>query len=579
MNFLTRISIVAVVCLTATATSFCQVTAPQSKLPVVTPDASDRADQVYFDAVKALMLGDDKQEEDLMMQFSKLKPEEPAAYYNLSRIYIRQNRADKALEYIKKAIALDDGNKWYKEQYGNILAFKNQFLEAADVFAGLAKTEKQNTEYLLKAALLYQRGGNNKEALVLLDKLIARTGESEDYLLQKQQIYLKMNDVDGAARTIQQLIDQNPKEAKYYTLLAEVYDNNKQSEKAVVIYEKAEKMFPDDPAVQLSLASHYHKQKNMVKYDAYVKKVITNKTLDAETQLGLLLPYLHELNDDTARRAEGIELARQLTLQHPDNVQVISFYGDVLSLNGQRDKATEQYKKAIDIDPSRYTTWQQLLYSYTDRSGADSLIAYSEKAARLFPNQAIIYYLNGIGYFNKREYKTAIKSINRAVDMQPDDNGELLAEMYSTLGDIYFLIKENTLCDSSYEKAMRADPKNASVLNNYAYYLSVRGARLEDAERMSKQSLELRPDEATFLDTYGWILYKEGKYEKAKEYIQQAVDKSGPNADGTLLDHLGDVYYKLKNTEKAVEYWRKAKEKGADNNLIDKKIQDQKLYE
>ena len=116
------------------------------------------------------------------------------------------------------------------------------------------------------------------------------------------------------------------------------------------------------------------------------------------------------------------------------------------------------------------------------------------------------------------------------------------------------------------------------MLNNFAYFLPVRGENLEEAERMSRLTLELVPNEATFMDTYGWILYKQGKYTKAKEFVQKALDKS-ETVDGTLYDHMGDIYFQLKDKEKAMEYWQKAKEKGTDNPLIDKKIQEQKLYE
>lgn len=95
---------------------------------------------------------------------------------------------------------------------------------------------------------------------------------------------------------------------------------------------------------------------------------------------------------------------------------------------------------------------------------------------------------------------------------------------------------------------------------------------------MSKRSLELRPGEATFLDTYGWILYKQGKYQEAKRYVEDAIKRT-PDADGTLWDHLGDINYKLNNIDEAVKQWQKAKDKGTENNLIDKKIQDRKVYE
>jgi tetratricopeptide (TPR) repeat protein len=96
---------------------------------------------------------------------------------------------------------------------------------------------------------------------------------------------------------------------------------------------------------------------------------------------------------------------------------------------------------------------------------------------------------------------------------------------------------------------------------------------------MSKKTIELSKDEPSFLDTYGWILYKQSKYDKALEYIQKAIDVSGESADGTLWEHLGDVNYKLGNIDKAVSCWMKAKEKGTENIDIDKKIKDRKLYE
>ncbi len=556
-----------------------QETQSQSPLPVVKPNAANRPDELFYDAVKARMLGNEQQEEELLMQFIKLKPEEPAAYYDLARLSISRNRADKATEYIKKAISLDGDNKWYKEQYANILALRNQYAEAAAEFEKLAGEQKKNEDYLLKAALMYQRASKYKEALAVMDKLIVAFGPDEDYMMQKEQLYLKLNDANSAAAILDQLIAKNPREPRYYALQAELYDNNKQPEKAAAAYKKLQDMFPGDPVAQLSLAGYYRKNKDNVKYEEYVKKAIVNKDLDAETQISLLLPYLQELNGDSARRTEGVALAGQLAVQHSTNPKVVSFYGDVLALNDDRDKAVVQYKKSLALDPSAYTVWQQLLYSYTDRKNADSLILYSEKALRLFPNQALVHYLNGIGHFNKKEYTAAIRSMNRAIDMQPEDNAELLAEMYSSRGDAYNTIKEYALSDSSYEKAVQLDPKNPTVLNNYSYYLSLRGVRLDDAEKMSRQSLQLKPEEATFMDTYGWILYKQGKYEKAKEYIRKAIDANEQHADATLYEHLGDVFYKLNSVDKAVEYWRIAKEKGGDNQLIDKKIQERKLYE
>jgi len=538
-----------------------------------------KADDLFYEALKARMKGDDKNEEALLLQFTKLKPDEPAGYYDLARLYFRTGRGDKAYDYIRKAIALDGKNKWYREQYGNILAARNQFEEAAKVFAQLAKDEKHNEDYLVISSRLYQRAGKYREALDALDKLVAQEGTDESILLQQQQIYLRMNDLESATRIIRQLIEKNPKEPKYYAILAELYDNNKLPEKAAVVYRQMQQLFPDDPGTQLSLALYYQKNKDEARYEEYVKKAITNKELDAETQISLLLPFLQELSEDSTRGDEAVDLAAQLAAQHPEDAQVLGFYGDVLMLHDRQEPARVQYKRALEADPARFNVWQQLLFSYADRASADSLIFYSEKALQYFPNQALVYYLNGIGQFNKKHYTAAIRSLNRAVDLQPEEQAEVLADMYALMGDVYNILKEYSRSDSSYEQALKLAPRNATVLNNYSYYLSERGVRLDDAEHMSRQSLTIRPDEPTFLDTYGWILYKQGKYDKAESYIRKAIDADPQHADGTLWDHLGDVLYKKGQRDSAVEYWQKAKDTGSDNDKLDNKIKDRKLYE
>ncbi len=539
---------------------------------VINPDA------LYIDAVRARMLGDDKQQEELLAQVIRLKPDEAAPYYDLARLYIKQGKIDQAEQNIKKTIARNSDNPWYQRQYAEILAYQNRFDSAAVVYYQLGKKEKHNHEFLMKAAMLYQRSGNYKEALTALDELIRKIGASDEMLLQKQQIYLRMNQLDGALKVAQELIEQNPREGKFYANLADLYESNDQPEKAIATYEKALKEFPNDPTLQYGLAEYYRKKKDTEKYDEYIRKAILNTEFDDETQTGILLGYLQEVSGDSVRRKEGEAIAAQLVAQHPGNAQITALYGQVLLNGEQNDKAVEQFKRSLAIDPSRFTIWQQIMLLYSAPKDADSLLKYSEKAMRYFPNQAMVHYLNGIGHFNRKSFPPAIKSIKRAVDLQPEDNPDLLADMYSSLGDIYNLQKEYTLSDSAYEQALRLNPTNATVLNNYSYYLSLRGVRLETAEKMSKKSLEIRPGEATFLDTYGWILYKRGKYDEAKKYIEDAL-KANPEADGTLWEHLGDVYSRLNETGKAVEYWKKAKEKGTDNPQIDKKIQDQKLYE
>ena len=102
-------------------------------------------------------------------------------------------------------------------------------------------------------------------------------------------------------------------------------------------------------------------------------------------------------------------------------------------------------------------------------------------------------------------------------------------------------------------------------MNNYAYYLSLAGENLRRAEQLSAKTVEAEPKNSTFLDTYAWILYRQGSYSLAKFYIERAIDNLDPEEDNSVLyDHYGDILQASGEKEKAVEMWRKAQELGLD---------------
>ena len=544
--------------------------------------ANAKAEALYFDATRARLKGDEDAARELLVKVIAELPTHAAPHYDLSRIYARAQQSDKAIEEAKRAIALAPKNVWYKRHHADLLAARARYAEAADIYAELSRPGENgrvDEEAAARAASLYARAAKYKEALAQIDVALGSRPGDDELLLQKQQLYLKLNDLEGAVRTARQLIAGAPRESRYYALLADLYENNKLPEKAAEVYEEAEKKFPGDPLIQLGLAQHFRDAKDTARYNTYVKRAITNRELDPESQVRLLIPYLQELARDTSRHGEGLGIAADLARQHPANPAVQSFYGSILQEFGKGREAAEQFKKVVTLEPGKFDPWRQLLSAYLAPQDADSLVAWSSKAAKLFPTQALVHFFSGVGQNYKKNYSAAIRDINRAIDLQPEENEELLADMYTSLGDAYNSAGQFSESDEAYEKAIKLNPKNPTVLNNYAYYLSVRGVRLDEAEKMSKQSLVVRPGEGTFLDTYGWILYKQGKYSDALNYIQQAVDAAGEGADGTLYDHLGDAQWRTGAKDKAVESWKRAKELKADNPLLEKKISERKLYE
>ena len=126
------------------------------------------------------------------------------------------------------------------------------------------------------------------------------------------------------------------------------------------------------------------------------------------------------------------------------------------------------------------------------------------------------------------------------------------------------------MSDSLYTHAVELDSTNALILNNYAYSLSERGIKLEEALRMSETAVKAEPKNASYLDTIGWIYYMMGNYKKAKGYIEESLKHDSQSA--TVIDHLGDVLYKMGDKTKALEKWQKAVELEPDNKKFKEKI-------
>ncbi len=533
---------------------------------------------LHYDAVRARNKGDNAEAEARLREAIKFDPEGAGLYYDLARINMARRQMAEAEKNIKKAVELEPGNNWYKEQYAGLLVEENKFTEAAELYEQIVAKDEHNKEYLQTIAYLYQRAGEKKKATAAYEKLVKMYGNDEEILEGKLQLHLNNNELDEAVKVNNRLIELAPGESRYYIRLAEMYNNNDKQDKAAEIYKKAEQMFPDDAGIQLSLSEYYRRKGDREQYKKYMQKVVRNNALGASEQLTVLAGFILS-SEDSADRRVSLELAKEIAENNPEDARAIAGYGDMLGVTGYMTEAAEQYKKSVEIDPANYVVWKNLLSAYLQADMNDSVLKYSERALRVFPNQAQLHYLNGLAHSLKKDYPKAVNAIERAVDMMPEENKGDLAGMYSMLADAYYNMKDYEASDEYFEKSLKLAPDNASTLNNYAYYLSERGVRLEDAEKMSKRSLELSPDLPTFLDTYGWILYKQGNYKKAKEYIEKAIQKEEQAASGTLWDHLGDANYQLGNKDEALENWKKAKELNADNPKLDKKIADKKLYE
>ncbi len=533
---------------------------------------------LFFNANKEKILGNLNNAADLFAEVIRKDGSNHASMYELANIYAQQKKYSDALFFIRTAYKLDSKNEWYAQSFADILQKNGKFDESATVYEQLLKEKPDRLEYYFEwaSALIY--ANKLAESIKVLDKLETKVGVNKDIVMQKQRLYMQLGKTDKAIAEVQKLIDENPKDAQAYGMLAELYQNMGQKEKALEIYNKVLEIDPENPYIHLSLADYYRSNGEKEKSVAELKKAFGNKKLDIDTKIQILASYYALVEVHPEMREQALEMSKLLIEANPEDSRAHAVYGDFLIQDKQYDKALDEYLTAKKLGAKEYAVAQQLMFLESQLQRWDSLITESEETISNFPDQPLGYFFNGLANSQKKKYADAVKSLNSGVKLIVD-NKNLEGQFYSSLGEAYNELKNYEKSDESYEKALELNAKDANVLNNYSYFLSVRGEKMDKAEKMSKESNDLEPDQGSYEDTYGWIMYKQGKYSEAKIWIEKSLSH-GSDKSATVLEHYGDILFKLGDTGKAYEYWQRAKNAGDDGSeFLDKKLEGKKLIE
>jgi tetratricopeptide (TPR) repeat protein len=531
---------------------------------------------IFFNALRQKTIDNQNMAAELFNKVIQIDPLNDAALYELAIIKKDKNNYTQAQQLLERAVTINQDNEYYWLALADCYEKSSDINKLENVFNELIRINPDKPDYYFDKANAYFIQKRYDEALKVYDKLEQLTGPSDDLLANRQKIYLKQGKVDLAAQQLQEMINTNPSQIKYYLFLSELYNANNLSDKALKVLQTAEKINSNSGLVHLALADIYRDKKDYQASFNELKLAFAIPDIFIDQKIKIILGYLPQFPDPNAK-ASALELSRILITTHSDDAKAFAVYGDMLMQNDRLKDAKEAYKKSVALNNQVYEVQEQLVRIELGDNDTDGAIKDGENSLSFFPNQAWMNYLVGVAWLIKKDYKKAVSYIKNATSLEVQDK-ELLAQSFSSLGDCYHDLKDYKNSDEAYEKALGFNPDNAFTLNNYAYYLSLRGEQLEKAAKMSKRSNDLQPNNPSFEDTYAWILFKQKDYDGAKLWIEKALtddkDKSGVKSE-----HFGDIMFYLGNIDAAVENWKKAKANGDNSPLLERKINERKYFE
>jgi tetratricopeptide (TPR) repeat protein len=542
----------------------------------ITEEDRSHGSDLFVRAISQRELGNMEKSMDMFLEATEINPEDDAAFYELARVLQAMGRNDEAMVYAKTAIELDSENKWYKVLYGNLAKANGQIDEYVKVYEELVAEYPRDLNFLNQLAFAYFFIGDYQQSIDVYQDIEEIVGVNEALTTQKVQLYNQLGQKEKAVEEYEKLIEIDPDESRYYALLAEYCAKNGLDDKAIWAYEKIVEVNPEDPYVHISLAEFYKKKGEEDRSFEELKLGLANPGLDLKTKINLLFAYYSgELTEKQKKQA--LELSEVLRETHPDDPMSETFYASMLYENKEYEGARDILREIIKEEKGNYGLWEQLLFCNLYMEDYNALSGDSEEAIDLFPTYPLPYFFAGIGNFQLKDFVKARAYLESGKEYVVNNN-PLLEQFYSSLGDTYNELKMYDASYEAYDNALRINPENSVVLNNYAYYLSLRSEKLEKAAQMSKKSIDLDPYNHNNLDTHAWVLYQLEKFDDALEWIEKAY-RNGGDDSGVVLEHYGDILFKLGRQDEALEYWENAKTKSDYSELLDKKIKDKELYE
>ncbi len=543
--------------------------------PPLSARERELSESLFTDGVKYVILEDYPRALERLLKAYTLMPDNAAVNYKLAEANMLSGNLREATSYAEAAVRFEPKNPYYYLLLAQTQASQKQYEAATATYASLVREVPNAGSYLFQLANLYLVQNKLPEALAVLDKAQAQFGQLDEISFKKQQIYLRQNNLPLALREGERLIAANPSEPRFVLAQAEMYAANNRLPDAQRVAGQALRLDPGNASAHLILADVARQQNQPAEVEKQLRLAFDSPALETDQAVRILNGYAKQLPDPKIAPL-ALDLAAAAVRNHPREAKVYSIAGDIELQTGRKREARNSYARALRYDRAKYPLWQQVVGLDYELNQTDSLLTHTDQALELFPNQAPLWFYNGVAHSLKKQYQPAVQALEHGRRLAAGSAGQL-SQFDALLGEAYQELKDYPRSDAAFEAALASDPDNYGVLNNFSYFLSLRADKLDKAKDMAGRTVRKFPDNDTYLDTYAWVLYKLRDYAGARQSLEKAAKNT---KDGGILEHYGDVLWQLGDRPGALAAWQRAHRVGRGTSpLLDRKIKDQKLYE
>ena len=543
----------------------------------LTPEQQRKYDYFFLEAMRLKEKKDYASAFGLLQHCLDIHPNAASALYEVSQYYMFLRQVPQGQEALEKAVANAPDNYWYSQGLASLYQQQNELDKAVTLLEQMVVRFPAKQDPLFNLLDLYGRQEKYDEVISTLNRLEKRMGKNEQLSMEKFRIYLQMKDDKKAFQEIESLVQEYPMDMRYQVILGDVYLQNGKKQEAYDVYQKVLAAEPDNPMAIFSMASYYKQTGQEELYQQQLDTLLLNKKVTPDTKVGVMRQMIVENEQADKDSTQIIALFDRIMKQEQDDPQIPMLYAQYLLSKNMEAESVPVLEQVVDLDPTNNAARMMLIGAAVKKEDYKQIIKVCEPGIEATPDALEFYYYLAVAYNQAEKPDSVISICKRALEHKTaDGKKEIVSEFYSILGDMYHTQKEMKEAYAAYDSALVYNPSNIGALNNYAYYLSVERRDLDKAEEMSYKTVKAEPNNATYLDTYAWILFEKGNYAEARIYIDNAMKSEGGDKSDVIVEHCGDIYYMTGDVDGALTYWKKALEMGSESKTLKQKIEKKK---
>lgn len=485
-------------------------------------------------------------------------------------------------------------------QYVNLCTLQGDFPEAFRVLKRLHSIYPDRTDILNELAMTALYMEMHDSTIYYLNEQEKIEGPSPALTHAKIITYLAQGDTINVLSESDRAIRENPSSPLFYLMKGSVLEHLGRGEEAMPIYMEADSLFPDNWDIKQYMAYYYKEKGDSVAMDKAVLQALQTEDGDIEDKIELFSEYVSPIIEDKAPTEVADRLMDSLLEQYPYEPTIASLAAQYSNAKGNMDEAIDRAIIAVDM-ASDNIDYRTMLINYLVMSER-----YAE-AVDLFVNtpdmenaSPLMYILASNAYHGLKRYDEALETVDSLINqLLPDKNPldvtmaelrltlsetgmEMLASAEGERANILFELDKPQDAADAYEFALKLIPDDLWMLNNYAYFSATKGLDLQKAAEMSLKTITENPDNPIFLDSYAYILFLQGEYVQAAEYMEKAIaglEEENLSDTSEYWEHYGDILSKIGETDRALEMWRKALKLSPERTILKDKIKAKKYIE